>query len=445
MQQKISKLKTLPPHYQLFIDEGEILNQLKLIREYLSHEKIPKNNLYKFPFLKKFKEHVTLADFPLNQEVKNLRLKLLIPFLHHQIHQIDFENPQDYLRNIFCAYFSGQYFDFLYCFLDYLNTKNKNKITGPSSEQKKYLIELKKLLIQFPLMQWIDMNSILNSLPKGLKNPDWLPLGLAKKNIYINFQTNFVVNGKTIKEQERLYLANRQLFDDFLITPLLLCQLFFFSSFGILDCAFETDSNHEPVKIFQNDFLKFCNHLKAVRLTHLGAFVLNITNQYQPISPSVLSTEVTLSEDILLVTLNQPDQALQYFFSKIGRKFSEHHYILDEDSFIKSCRSAEGLEKTIIRFLSYCPPTLPGIWQQFFDQLKSRINPLSNPQAMIVLNLKQTPQLIQVLTEDKILKSLYLRVEGYRIAITKKDFPLFVERLSKKGFFIDEKSIMFDL
>lgn len=114
-------------------------------------------------------------------------------------------------------------------------------------------------------------------------------------------------------------------------------------------------------------------------------------------------------------------------------------YKLSYESFLSGCAKPEDVVKNIEQFKSFICAEIPQIWEDFFTEVKNRVNPLKNESIskykMFTIN-SSNKNLINILTTDPDIRKMIIRAEGFHILVHENDIKKFSNKLKTYGYLL---------
>ncbi len=282
---------------------------------------------------------------------------------------------------------------------------------------------------------------------KSLPNAAWLSFENIQQHTFYN-----LLEFKAIKEypvEQKLYyeyentdvqsiyyntkhpLKSHQYFNAVEL-PFLRGSFFLFAAFGLCDLKFDEP---EFEQIGRTCFSSW-DGLRYVRRTALGDYVCGLTAKYDA-SAMLPKQEITLSEETLLITTEGNSTALGNLFESYAERVGPNSLRTDSRIFLKNISSIKDLQNKISLFKQLIGQKLPNNWLAFFETLEQKINPFENPGDYQLYKIPtHNKELIQLVAQDSILKSMLVKAEGYIILVPKSHLLAFKKRLHEFGYFV---------
>ena len=281
-------------------------------------------------------------------------------------------------------------------------------------------IEVLKLL---PINEWISTKNFLDFI--SLRSYDFKVASLHEICHYLTYE----IDGSYGKDKKPLTKANYKAFTN---EPFLKGSLMLWACYGLLDIAYDTIDTTQLGKTYFSNY----DGIKALRLTHLGAYILGKTTEYE--APTVKqSYELTFSTDNLIILVegetNLTDSLLTNYADKVG----SNRYAISNESFLKNVASKKELKIKIDIFKQIINTKLPANWVAFFNDLDRKIHPLKQVDEVMVFRIpNDDPELIKLLIQNQAIKKLLIKAEDYQIIVLKKDYPTLRTKLKTYGYLL---------
>ncbi|MCF6335400.1 MAG: hypothetical protein L3J12_06640, partial [Spirochaetales bacterium] len=116
-------------------------------------------------------------------------------------------------------------------------------------------------------------------------------------------------------------------------------------------------------------------------------------------------------------------------------------FIVSPDIFLKDCDTVKDIKEKIKRFKTNICAEPPRIWEDFFNSLLQKVNPLEHKKEEVLL-FRLDPDnkdLISLLFSDPYLKLNIMKVEDYHILIKESAYKTVQQRLSEYGYLLPKK------
>jgi len=379
--------------------------------------------------LKKFKKYFHIKEF-FSEERKDLAYHcsdLIINFLIQAKHKsFDLKNVKA-IKRLLVDYFIFNNFK-NFSFLDILYHIS-NYYQASRSLEPRIRESFFKLLKELGNHQWISAENLLMHLKSNYEEYQFPPKQEIANSLYLdiameNFHYGF--RGGTI---------NHEVFDDVFFVPLVKAMFFLFGALGLVQLAYDYPKN-EKYRLRDRAYLSPFDGLKYVKLSDFGKYVVGISESCD-LKIDEQPTRVVLDERRLIVTLEGNGRLERLILDQFAEPISKNYYKITPQSFFKNCLSKNDIKKNIAIFKDRLTSELPPIWDEFFEAMENKINPLQYRENLKVFKIKVNKELISLIANDKILKDNVLKVEDYHIAIEEQNLNKVKKRLREYGFFID--------
>jgi hypothetical protein len=423
-------------------DQARILEQISVYTYYLKQNYLEYTNNRRVikDSLKQMAKHCQITEFFVGTkgDLAFLKTNLIIEFLKGFPFK-EHKEPLKTLKDGFHTFFhepESKFFKIpsIFHFIRRLATYNdlfnlEYKPNGPR--------EFLKLFQEIPIQKWISVKNIIsNFYCKGIfySREDYFSVH--------NCYQKFIFSSFGYKQQDKYPTFNSEIYYEFYIMPFFKTVMFLLGTFGIVDLAYQLPNN-EKYQRGKDPFLSPFDGLKYIRLTELGAFIIGLKSDFQATTPAEKTFKITLDEKNLLIFLEGEDHIKRIVLEKVGEKINTNCYRINSKSFLHDCRTKEDIQKKIALFTQHISKKPAPNWQEFFQQIEEKINPLKYRADLLVFQINPNSELLQLFVKDEVLKECILKAEDYNILIEQKNLNKIKKRLEEFGYFIDPMQIHF--
>jgi len=287
---------------------------------------------------------------------------------------------------------------------------------------------LHKIIKMLPEDKWMSINSLAHwafyrkmVLNPFENSPFYFDLQVRMESQY-SFQSSELFRVINLSSLEVIAL------------PLLKMMMFLFAALGVVDIGYSSPENR-VYQSFGKPWLSVYDGLQYVRLTDLGSWITGRTDHFEQ-TITIESAEVELNDQKTIVSLYGKDAVKEMILQTMGQQITQTSYMLNYQSFLKECKSALDVEKKINLFRENIEKNPPAVWEEFFKEVTTRINPLKKINSVSTFKVQPDRDLITLLTTDKMLKQKIIRAQDYHVVIKNSDMPGVKKRLAEFGFFI---------
>ncbi|MFZ2898804.1 MAG: hypothetical protein WA004_09295 [Saprospiraceae bacterium] len=276
--------------------------------------------------------------------------------------------------------------------------------------------ELLDLLGQLPAGQWVSVQNIRSFLKYGLF--DIRPMNEQNVQYKLYYDSNRYVTE-----------AN---FEETVVRPYLHGSFFLFAAFGLCDLAYD-----EPVMEMLGDgVFSAWDGLRYVRRTALGDYACGLTDTYQ-VRPGEDSQQIHLSPDTLLITLEEPGGGVASILEPYAERIGANRFRVNAQLFLKNIRSKRELETKITLFKQVIGKELPPNWKAFFEDIAHKIDPFVMAPDMDIFKIPpENKELIRLVAQDPVVKTLVIKAEGYLVLVPKGNMAALKRRLQEFGYLV---------
>lgn len=213
--------------------------------------------------------------------------------------------------------------------------------------------------------------------------------------------------------------------------PVLKGTFFFFAALGLCEIIYDEVYEYESTTVRYSPW----DNLIAVKRTALGDYVCGLSEQYQ-MSESKID-DFTLSDSALIIKLDSAESPYSVSFSNFAEQLNPLSFKTDASIFLKNVRSLQDLNTKIALFKQMVPTGMPKNWQDFFNGLFKKVNPMDFYGDCAVFRIpSDNKAFIQILAQDTVIKKLVFKAEGYLIIVPKSNIPPLKRRLAEFGYLL---------
>ncbi len=291
-------------------------------------------------------------------------------------------------------------------------------------------VEAFNLLRHLPVDKWVSIQNIADYATYNILDLTAIHPNTAGNKLYFEYKDEEAEEYYT--RYERKHYITTEKYEKTITRPYMKGLFFFFAAFGLVKIAYD------QVDVSELGLTAFSPYdgLKYVQLTPLGFYVTGNTNTYIPPKGST-GSEILLSKDSLTILIQADDDIAPTLLEPYAERISDTRFRTDFRFFLKECRSQKELDGKIKLFKQFISNELPPNWEQFFTELRQKIDPLIPIQEMKIFKIPaDNPKLIQLIARDAQLKKLVVKAEGYHVLIPKGNMSRFKKRLQDFGYFL---------
>lgn len=346
------------------------------------------------------------------KEAANLRAWLVLNI----INKFDFTSQQAgsvdiSLRELFLKYLPMD-FDWLLPILlvHVKGIRELNKLENPGTGE--YLMIL-QLLENLPAGEWMSVENMM--LHCQYTHTDLCP-----------FPYEYIAKAG-------LKFRNETIYDDsyyqIITQPFVKSVLFLFASFGAIDIAYEEYSvGHDT----------YFESIKYFRLTELGEYILGKKNDYNKSALPEEEHYFEADDTNLIIRSLEPDNKYEKLLAEMSVPIGTSRFKITHTSLLRLCKTQEDIENKINFFHRFVCAEPPLIWEEFFNSIKKRANPLeevTEEYRLFKLDPYNT-DLIRLIAQDSQIKKFALKVENHYLLIKASEVSKVMERLKTYGYLL---------
>ncbi len=285
-----------------------------------------------------------------------------------------------------------------------------------------------KLLKQLPKGEWVPVENIFGFLAYHLIAVRPVLSTKAPNTLYYEYEDP---DPDSYIYDDKHYLSSFS-YQEAVTKPFVRGSFFLYAAFGLCDLVYDDpDLEHIGRTCFSS-----WDGLRYVRRTALGDYICGISKSYDTASLAE-GPSITLSPDALLILSEEGDSAAAALLTPYAEQIGHNRFRTDNQVFLKNIRSKQELEAKITLFKQVVGDQLPPNWATFFQDLLYKINPFESVRSVEVLKIPpENKELIQLIAQDTVLKSLAVKAEGFLLIVTKTDYAAFKKRLQEFGYLL---------
>ena len=414
-----------------FVFEGENTILQEIPRLFAYHQqgqiKITKSGKVQTSTTGKMQKKVSITEFypeSTQKHLKNLRTTLLAGLISTTAQSGLGNKPvHKHVVELFKKYYLEKFITSQGTLFFFKNVHNLNQ--GYHNYSKNIQKEFTKLVKTLPLNEWVALDNLENHAKYNFYELEAVTRYGAADKLYYELKV------ENQRWTDSVYIDN-SLYHQAVQLPIIRGSLFLFAAFGLLDIAYDTPDTEELGKTAYSPY----DELKYVRLNELGAYVLGLKKDYE-LSVEITQSTIVLSTDSLTIIIPEKDLTGSLILEPYAARISPNRYRTDFSYFLKGVKTKTDLNNKIVLFKQAINVELPQNWEQFFKEMRQKINPLNKISNITVFEIPtDNPTLLNLIAKDDKLKKLCLKAENYHVLVTKKNMPKFKSRLQEFGYLV---------
>lgn len=286
--------------------------------------------------------------------------------------------------------------------------------------------ELLALLGELPTGRWVSVDNIRQYMKYRLYEIAPVTEHLARNYLYFPDE-----EGQSSRYFEHNYITPG-IYDQAIAQPYLNASFFLFAAFGLCDLAYSEPDMNELGKTAYSSW----DGLAYVRRTPLGDYACDLSKDYDA-SSLAGAARITLSPDTLLIAGAEDDAGVSGVLEPYAASMGGNRFRTDAQIFLKNIRSKKELESKIILFKQLVGGALPPNWEAFFQDIIHKIDPFELAPDMTLLKIPpDNKELIRLIAQDPVIKTLIIKAEGYLVLVPKGNFAPLKRRLQEFGYLV---------
>lgn len=411
-----------------------VLDNLEAIKDFIDYEQIKDRGLNKKVLLKSKNKFIKMFEFRepfkdldgLDNDSYTIGSELL---LHLLCYLKQSGNPIDDLSGLISMYREGRIADEnidYYLFYPFIRGINNNY----------------NLHLFLKRSRFVVLNSIKSSCSNRWTNIESLINSLSFSESTQVFDTTYfgkLLSIKVDKEFSRDYSTeiNLQFKEDnnkFLVSPMVKGIITLLFTLGAVDIVIDRSEVKYRQKVDKKALTPF-DSLSHFRLTSLGLKLFGLESNYK--TSVKKKSNYTIHKNRTMITIERRNSSLGNYLKRVGDFVGGNTYLISYRSFFRECKTEEDLEYNLKRLNDVIKKDIPEVWIDFIEGLNDRINPMYNEQELLIVNFPmENSAFINTILENSKIRSLFLMVEGFKGAFSRRNYKQFKKLMSNEGFFI---------
>lgn len=223
---------------------------------------------------------------------------------------------------------------------------------------------------------------------------------------------------------------------DLLFAPMIHGMAFLLAALGFLEICYHVPEGQSKWRRENQNFLTPFDGLEAVRLTPVGRFAFNRSQELPLAVREQPKCHLHLHPERLLARASNLDPLTEKVLREFMEELAPGFYRLERKRFLAGCSLPKEILARVEDFKRRLPAELPDFWQAYLDALCREGLAFHAEGEYVIFSVSDSPELANLLSTDPELRKCCLRVEGRRVAIRSANLPEVRKRLLKAGFFV---------
>lgn len=425
----LKPLASLPEGLSIYRCDDEMAEDLRVISDYIArgHLEYTKTEAIKKPCIRALEKLTGGGEFfpgdKSSAKLPLLRHELLVNIIAstgeglRQVMLQDPPEPEKLLRPLCSALFRNPEW-----FLEYVLTHLSGGRTYYDTEAISYL---KALFSRLSSEHWISMANLESYV--DYREIDIDPV--SHHRCYVNVEP--YMDNYSRRNRVELDRSNGW---DLVIVPLLKGTAFLLAALGYAEIAYSAPPEHSICKRKSEIFLTPYDGCFAIRLTPLGAYAFNLTDEVELKVCKHERAEILLNPQRLTAICRNVDPITELSLLEFMEKVSDGCYRMTRQTLLRGCSSSSQVAKRVELFKAQISSNLPELWEEFLNTVMQTAGALRPKVRYTVYELADNPELRRLFISDAILSEKALKVEGMRVAIEKGDVSAVSRRLNALGY-----------
>lgn len=285
-------------------------------------------------------------------------------------------------------------------------------------------INILNILASLPQGAWTPFRNVTRFVQYHMVDLQVLAPHVAANNLYYDYKKEEGWNNK--------HSVTKGQFNDAIVMSFLKGSFFLLAAFGLCDIAYNCPDWDQMGR----EYFSSWDGLKYVRRTPLGDYICEITKEYDA-SRLCSNAKISLSPDTLLIFTDENDVSAAGILAPYTERLGANRFRTDSRTFLNGIKSKKELTSKISLFKQIIGDELPPNWNAFFAELLHKIDPLKNVEDAKVLKIPQeNKDLVRLVAQDAVLKSLVIKAEGFMIIVPKGNYAPLKRRLQEFGYLL---------
>lgn len=285
---------------------------------------------------------------------------------------------------------------------------------------------LLEVLKQLPLEKWVSAENLINFIECRFIQVK--PVNTWAINNRLYFESNV---GSHTSYKEKKYAGSKA---NMLVNhPFIKGTVFLLASFGLMEIGYTGVDTAEYAKTYYSGY----DGLQYFRLTALGAYVLGLSDVYEP-ALAQQQNKLQFSEDSLMMLAEGDMGVLDVMLGNFAEKAGNNRFKVSPAHFLKDCRNKKDIDNKIALFKRTVSAKLPAYWEQQFVTLKANALKIDPDLHTKVFKIPPADKELQrLIAQDSVLKALVLKAEQFYILVPAGNGTKFKSRMKELGYFVE--------
>ena len=213
----------------------------------------------------------------------------------------------------------------------------------------------------------------------------------------------------------------------YLVVPVIQGAVFMLAAVGAVEVAYS-----DRVSLSCSPF----SGLMYWRITELGRYVLGLVNSYDRKVEIQSINDFSLDDSYLIVRVDNPDTSMRGLVERFAKPVTVNRYAVTPDTFLRNCRNAADIERTISMIENFVCADPPQIWIDFFNRMRRQaraVMPDDNDYVVYTVD-PEDKELQRYIAMSPEMRDIVICAQGYRVLVDEADDEAFRDRLRVKGY-----------
>ena len=381
-------------------------------------------------FLRDFKKNFNINEFFIKEKkFEYKKSELILETLNRmELYRISKkDNSVELLQEIVETILSGNlvFKDKSYSVLKLL-TPHLKGYNGLIEKSGSFMIQIREFLKNIPRGKWVDIENIYFSMKFQKSFFEIFSRRDASYYVYANVIEAY----ENYHFVERTYLAKEN-YNELLIKPFIKNYLMLLSVFGVVELSY----GEPEATLFDagNGYLTFGDSVTQVKLTEFGEYVLGLRENFS-YEEKIDNSKITFNSERLIFNLEGENVVKKIIVENIAKGIGGGKYIVNNTTVLAGVNSKKELIDKIKQFENLSNEKIPKNWEEFFKEIKSKVDLISLKDDYLVFELDKSKELLNLFLKDEQLKKISLRAEEYHILVKQDNLNKVKKRLKTLGY-----------
>ena len=379
-----------------YSNEENILDIITTIGEMVSTDLVSIGKSGEKPLAKTLniiKNTTTNSDFYTTKKIDNLAMDMLVrSFYFYHIGKNKFaKDPLATLKKFFTLQFTDELpYSMSRVFLSHLK---KVKFRPYFRDEAEIFNILREIVNQMPKDAWVDVDSTVN----------YCSYRDIRLDLYSSYETTKYyldidsINGK--EWDDKLYAEDSR-YNDIVLEPMMKALFFYLGALGAVELKYDDPISPSSITAKSKVYISLWDGLKYIKLTPLGLYLFGFEKKYKVKKSIATSSKIKFDEYKPMITIDKNDYIMIAKLEPYADMHDGNRYTLNYKKIFQGCNTKKLLEKKIDKFYTLFSEPIPALYDNYFDDILSRINLLNTDDDKVIIELKNDKRLLNLFVSN---------------------------------------------